>query len=320
MSNSSLTNKRVQLLNEQFLNLCKNLSQFIELEIKKYISENLAQISKEFKNLNFNWNNDIKTFIGLYKQKISEEEKIKDVFKDCIFLGYIKKLENYLIAVINYIEENKKKKKILEENSRINEEKINALSDLKDMLNDFFDKKSENNSNKNKNNKKNKDILKDRNFLNIMNKIQLCDSLQKINSDNNNKKNNVNSLNAYNNSNDKLIKNLDCNLSNFILERNNINEEKKNNNNIIENNDKKKCDQKEENKNEKFINKKLSPSILSKINNQDDKSEEFLKNKSDNGLNINNNRNNSTSLNSKKDEIFNDEEMEQLFEIFEIIN
>ena len=307
MPNSSLSNKRVQLLNEKFLNHCKNLSEFIELEIKKYISENLAQISKEFKNLNINWNNDIKTFIDLYKQKISEEEKIKDVFKDCIFLGYIKKLENYLIAVINYIEENKKKKKILEENSRISEEKINALSDLKDMLNDFFDQKSENNSNEN--NKKDKDILRDKNFLNVMNKIQYYDSLQKINSDN--KKNNVNSLNSYNYFNDKLIKNLDCNLSNSIFERNNINKEKKNYSNIIDNNDKKKCDLKEENKNKKSINQILSPSILSKINNQDDKSEEFLKLNSDNSLNINNNRNNTTFLNSKKDENFNDEEMEQ---------
>ena len=65
MSNYSPSIKLGQPLNETFLYLCKNLSQFIESEVKIYITQNLAQISKEFKNLNINWKNDIKTFIDL---------------------------------------------------------------------------------------------------------------------------------------------------------------------------------------------------------------------------------------------------------------
>ena len=324
MSNYSPSIKFGQPLNETFLYLCKNLSQFIESEVKIYITQNLAQISKEFKNLNINWKNDIKTFIDLYKQKISDEEKIIDVFKDYIFLGYIKNLENSLIIIIKYLEDNKNNIKQIEENSIISKERMKALNELKNILNDYFDEKNE--KNKEKKNKINKDILEDKNFWKVMNKFKFYGLKQQNNNVKNN--NNQNLINIIN-SNNKEVKNdnINTNLNISSSGNNNINNEKqKQNNNMInkqQNNNKEKSNQKDENDNLKYINQRLNYSFPININNKMIDNEQLQKENHDKDL-INNNINDKALKNTKIDKkvekvgILSDDEISQLFEILDL--
>ena len=231
MSNSSIK-KKEQPLNDTLYNLCKDLIRFIDRKIiKKYISPNLAQIPKEMRN-----NNEKKTekekenkvWKYFFKGKdFSEEEEIKDVFKDDKFLLHLQNLNNSLNVVTDYLEKNQQKIKRLEDDVKNKEEKLNSLSQLKDLLNNYFD---ENNENKSKSeNQKNKNILEDKNLINIMNKIQSLNSTKNITetkiSENIIDINNLNNLNNFNNNSKKTI-NMNINNNNI---NNNINNKINNN-------------------------------------------------------------------------------------------
>ena len=290
MSNSSIK-KKDQPLNDTLYNLCKDLIRFIDRKIiKKYISPNLAQIPKEMRNnekkTEKEKEKENKVWKYFFKGKdFSEEEEIKDVFKDDKFLLHLQNLNNSLNVVTDYLEKNQQKIKRLEDDVKNKEEKLNSLSQLKDLLNNYFD---ENNENKSKSeNQKNKNILEDKNLINIMNKIQSLNSTKNITetkiSENIIDINNLNNLNNFNNNSKKTI-NMNINNNNI---NNNINNKINNNIDKVIHKKKDKDFQKENNNVKSTMNNKdnntpkadsifdisntcLSSPLLSNINNKED--------------------------------------------------
>ena len=116
MSNSNTKKKEVPL-NDTFYNLCKDLLRFIDRKIiKKYISPNIAQLPKEMRNHENKIDKQNEVWTYFYKDKeVTKEEKIKDVFKDDIFLGHLQNLNNSLNIVLDYLEQNQINIKKLED-------------------------------------------------------------------------------------------------------------------------------------------------------------------------------------------------------------
>ena len=175
---NSNSKKKEQAPKETFYNLCHSLLRFINRRIvKKYVFPNEAQLPKERRGLDLRANNDWKYYLN---KDVTEDEKIKDVFKDDKFLGSLQKMTNSLNEIIDFMDMNQKQINMIEEKSRNKEEKINSLSEIKDLLNTFFDPKKEN-------------INDDKSFNNILEKINHFNSLQKnINKTPENKNNNSN--------------------------------------------------------------------------------------------------------------------------------
>ena len=175
---NSNSKKKEQAPKETFYNLCHSLLRFINRRIvKKYVFPNEAQLPKERRGLDLRANNDWKYYLN---KDVTEDEKIKDVFKDDKFLGSLQKMTNSLNEIIDFMDMNQKQINMIEEKSRNKEEKINSLSEIKDLLNTFFDNKKEN-------------INDDKSFNNILEKINHFNSLQKnINKTPENKNNNSN--------------------------------------------------------------------------------------------------------------------------------
>ena len=190
MSSSSMSKKKEIPIKDTFFHLCYDLLRFIDRKIiKKYISPNNAQLPKDKRNSDKNEDKEIWTYF--YKdEKITEEEKIKDVFKDDKFLGYLQNLTNCLVIVIDYLDQNMKKIKRFEQNSKYSEEKLSVLNDLKILLNNYFERTEENTDNSEQ--KVNNSILEDQKLMTIMNKIQSFNSDR--NKDESNKKNSQNNL------------------------------------------------------------------------------------------------------------------------------
>ena len=279
--------------------LCQALLRFINRKIvKKYIFPNEAQLPKEKRGLELRANNIWKYYLN---NDVTEEEKIKDVFKDDKFLLSLQKMTNSLNEVIALIESNQRKMKMMEERSRNKEEKINALSEINDLLSSFF-KNKEKGENSNKDNK-NEDIILD----NILEKMKDFYSLQKYHEDSIENKNNEN-LNK-NDENHSVINNseltdkninssekneLDILIQNFRLDE--IKEPEKENTEIKE---KKEKEKKEEIKDENiFLNKKTEREIKSK-NNKNKHKKKKNKEKSENKENIENKEN---KINIKEDQ------------------
>ena len=175
---NSNSKKKEQAPKETFYNLCHSLLRFINRRIvKKYVFPNEAQLPKERRGLDLRANNDWKYYLN---KDVTEDEKIKDVFKDDKFLGSLQKMTNSLNEIIDFMDMNQKQINMIEEKSRNKEEKINSLSEIKDLLNTFFDPKKEN-------------INDDKSFNNILEKINHFSSLQKnINKTPENKNNSSN--------------------------------------------------------------------------------------------------------------------------------
>ena len=164
--------------------LCQALLRFINRKIvKKYIFPNEAQLPKEKRGLELRANNIWKYYLN---NDVTEEEKIKDVFKDDKFLLSLQKMTNSLNEVTALIESNQKKMKMMEEKSKNKEEKINALSEINDLLSSFFKNKEKGENSNNSN--KNEDIIID----NIFEKMKGFYSLQKYHEDSIENKNNEN--------------------------------------------------------------------------------------------------------------------------------
>jgi hypothetical protein len=215
MSNSNTKKKEVPL-NDTFYNLCKDLLRFIDRKIiKKYISPNIAQLPKEMRNHENKIDKQNEVWTYFYKDKeVTKEEKIKDVFKDDIFLGHLQNLNNSLNIVLDYLEQNQINIKKLEDDVKNKEEQINNLNELKNLLNNYFEKNNDTNTG----NQENTHILEDKNLLNIMNKIQsfnsykfndakITENVIRLNDiNNNNINNNIINNNNKNNQNDNNIK------------------------------------------------------------------------------------------------------------------
>lgn len=211
MSNSSTSKKKELPLNEIFFHLCYDLLRFIDRKIiKKYISPNFAQLPKE-KRPSEKEDNQKEQWTYFYKdEEITEEEKIKDVFKDNKFLGYLKNLTNCLIIVVDYLDQNQKKIKRFEEDVKNAEEKLNALNDLKVLLNKYFGNTETYTDNIEQNT--NNSILEDQKLVDIMTKIKNFDKII----DDNGKKNDQNIIDS------NLLDNLKYSINNNENKRNNL--------------------------------------------------------------------------------------------------
>ena len=277
--------------------LCQALLRFINRKIvKKYIFPNEAQLPKEKRGLELRANNIWKYYLN---NDVTEEEKIKDVFKDDKFLLSLQKMTNSLNEVTGLIESNQKKMKMMEEKSKNKEEKINALSEINDLLSSFFKNKEKGENSNNSN--KNEDIIID----NILEKMKGFYSLQKYHEDSNENKNNENDnkideshsminnseLTEKNNTNNEL----DLLINNFGLDE--LKEHDKDNNNEIkddniflnkktEREDNKSKTNKTKNKNKKKKNKIKSENKENNINNKDEQESPSQKEKEKEKINL----------------------------------
>ena len=277
--------------------LCQALLRFINRKIvKKYIFPNEAQLPKEKRGLELRANNIWKYYLN---NDVTEEEKIKDVFKDDKFLLSLQKMTNSLNEVTGLIESNQKKMKMMEEKSKNKEEKINALSEINDLLSSFFKNKEKGENSNNSN--KNEDIIID----NILEKMKGFYSLQKYHEDSNENKNNENDnkideshsminnseLTEKNNTNNEL----DLLINNFGLDE--LKEHDKENNNEIkddniflnkktEREDNKSKTNKTKNKNKKKKNKIKSENKENNINNKDEQESPSQKEKEKEKINL----------------------------------
>ena len=277
--------------------LCQALLRFINRKIvKKYIFPNEAQLPKEKRGLELRANNIWKYYLN---NDVTEEEKIKDVFKDDKFLLSLQKMTNSLNEVTGLIESNQKKMKMMEEKSKNKEEKINALSEINDLLSSFFKNKEKGENSNNSN--KNEDIIID----NILEKMKGFYSLQKYHEDSNENKNNENGnkideshsminnseLTEKNNTNNEL----DLLINNFGLDELKEND-KENNNEIKDDNiflnkktereDNKSKTNKTKNKNKKKKNKIKSENKENNINNKDEQESPSQKEKEKEKINL----------------------------------
>ena len=277
--------------------LCQALLRFINRKIvKKYIFPNEAQLPKEKRGLELRANNIWKYYLN---NDVTEEEKIKDVFKDDKFLLSLQKMTNSLNEVTGLIESNQKKMKMMEEKSKNKEEKINALSEINDLLSSFFKNKEKGENSNNSN--KNEDIIID----NILEKMKGFYSLQKYHEDSNENKNNENGnkideshsminnseLTEKNNTNNEL----DLLINNFGLDE--LKEHDKDNNNEIkddniflnkktEREDNKSKTNKTKNKKKKKKNKIKSENKENNINNKDEQESPSQKEKEKEKINL----------------------------------
>ena len=212
MSNSSSSKKKDMPIQDIFFHLCYDLLRFIDRKIvKKYISPNRSQLPKEKRSPEGDNQNDQWTYFNK-DEEITEEEKIKDVFKDDKFLGYLKNLTNCLIMVVDYLDQNQKKIKRFEQDVKNAEEKLNALNDLKVLLNKYFGNAEAYTINIEE--KLNNNILEDQKLFDIITKIKNF-NMDSILDDNDKK-------NAQNIFDSNLLDNLKYSINNNENRRNNL--------------------------------------------------------------------------------------------------
>ena len=282
MSNSSTSKKKELPLNEIFFHLCYDLLRFIDRKIiKKYIFPNCAQLPKERRSPEQGDDQKVQWTYFFKDEELTEEEKIKDVFKDDKFLGYLQNLTNSLIIVVEYLDQNQKKIKRFEQDVKNAEEKLSALNDLKVLLNKYFGNAEAYTADIDR--KINNNILEDQKLVDIMTKIKNFNMDAII--DDNDKKNAQNILDS----------NLLDNLKNII----NNNENKRNN--LINNITPIKESIKDKEKN---IIKNINDKNIKKQNNDNNKNiENFLFNKCLENLNKNKISNNNNFNSDKKVEV-----------------
>ena len=161
--------KKDQLPQETFYNLCQDLLRFINRKIvKKYVFPNEAQLPKEKRGLELRADNNWKYYLN---KEISEEEKIKDVFKDNYFLGTLQRMTNALNEVTDYIELNQKKINMINDKSKYKEERKNSLNELKNLIDNYLTKKDKEKGDNSDNNNNNKSDNEDSSSKNINEKI-----------------------------------------------------------------------------------------------------------------------------------------------------
>ena len=131
-------------LQETFYNICKDLTRYIDKKIvKKYVSPNPAQIPKD-KKINENIHKDNKWRYFFEDEDTTEEERIKDIFKDNNFLFRLQKLNNELNAVIKNMDENKIQKEKLSEILNKENEKMKLTNEMNNQLINYFMEKNMN--------------------------------------------------------------------------------------------------------------------------------------------------------------------------------
>ena len=229
--------KKETAVQDTFYNLCKDLIRYIDKKIiKKYISPNQAQVPKE-KRIKEKIYNDNKWRYFYEDDETTEEDRIRDIFKNNKFLFNLQKLYDALGVVVNDFENNKKNLEILEEQMRKEKEKLKLNSEINTQIVKYLiDNKIKDINSINQNdllkaftNLKNNNIIKNINqdmiqqFMSNTNNIKILQNNinKQNNSNNNNLMNNNTNLNIYNNN---LVKenNIKLNSKNKILKNKSI--------------------------------------------------------------------------------------------------
>jgi hypothetical protein len=199
-----------------FHRLCKDLYKFIQKRIiRKYVNPQIIYEPVNSLGTIISRNKEWKYFNT--KEKISEEEKILDIFKDNAFLAKLKAYYESLEIIINTLDENEKNVELLQKDIELGEKKLEMLSKLNTQLNQLFSMK-DNTSNNNSNNNSNNSSKSKGNKNNVLDKIHLVKSLNILNELQffNNNNNNING------ENDKFIKNNNTTSNTTITNNNNI--------------------------------------------------------------------------------------------------
>ena len=222
----SSNKKKETVVQDTFYNICKDLIRYIDKKIvKKYISPNQAQVPKE-KRIKEKVYNDNKWRYFYEDDETTEEDRIKDIFKNNKFLFILQNLYDTLGVVVNDMENNKKNLEILEEQMRMEQEKLKINSEINtQMLKYLIDNKINDINSINQNdflkafeNLKNNNVIKNINpdmiqqFMSNTNNINLLQS--NINMQNNSNSNNNNLMNNNANAN--------INNRNDLVKENNI--------------------------------------------------------------------------------------------------
>ena len=130
----SSNKKKETAVQDTFYNLCKDLIRYIDKKIvKKYISPNQAQVPKE-KRIKEKVYNDNKWRYFYEDDETTEEDRIKDIFKNNKFLFILQNLYDTLGVVVNDMENNKKNLEILEEQMRMEQEKLKINSEINTQM------------------------------------------------------------------------------------------------------------------------------------------------------------------------------------------
>ena len=267
---SSIKKKEITV-QETFYNLCKDLIRYIDRKIvKKYISPNQAQVPKE-KRIKEKKYNDNRWRYFYEDEDTTNEDRIRDIFKDNRFLMNLQELNKILTKIVNNMEENKKNNEELKKKLEMEEQQLKLFGDINTQLTKYF---LENNSNINNINQndliKAFDNLQNENLFKNLNQEMIQQFI-------NNANYNIfqNNINMQQNSSNNIINN-NLNINNDI--NNNINNNTNNINNNINNNEN---NIQLQNKNKLYKNKSI-PTLIqalesinksknNKINNQNKK-------------------------------------------------
>ena len=226
----SSNKKKETAVQDTFYNLCKDLIRYIDKKIvKKYISPNQAQVPKE-KRIKEKVYNDNKWRYFYEDDETTEEDRIKDIFKNNKFLFILQNLYETLGVVVNDMENNKKNLEILEEQMRMEQEKLKINSEINtQMLKYLIDNKINDINSINQNdflkafeNLKNNNVIKNINpdmiqqFMSNTNNINLLQSNINMQNNSNSNNNNLmnNNANANINNNNDLVKENNIKLNN----------------------------------------------------------------------------------------------------------
>ena len=226
----SSNKKKETAVQDTFYNLCKDLIRYIDKKIvKKYISPNQAQVPKE-KRIKEKVYNDNKWRYFYEDDETTEEDRIKDIFKNNKFLFILQNLYDTLGVVVNDMENNKKNLEVLEEQMRMEQEKLKINSEINtQMLKYLIDNKINDINSINQNdflkafeNLKNNNIIKNINpdmiqqFMSNTNNINLLQSNINMQNNSNNNNNNLmnNNANANINNRNDLVKENNIKLNN----------------------------------------------------------------------------------------------------------
>ena len=223
----SSNKKKETVVQDTFYNICKDLIRYIDKKIvRKYISPNQAQVPKE-KRIKEKIYNDNKWRNFYEDDETTEEDRINDIFKNNNFLFNLQNLYETLGVVVNDMENNKKNLEILEEQMRIEQEKLKLNSEINtQILKYLIDNKINDINNINQNDLlKAFENLKNSNIIKNINQ----DMIQQFMSNSNNINILQNNINKQNNINNNNLMNNNANInSNNLIKENNINLNNKN--------------------------------------------------------------------------------------------
>ena len=140
-----MSSKKKELtVQETFYNLCKDLIRYIDKKIvRKYVSPNQAQIPKE-KRIKEKQYDDNRWRYFFEDEETTNEERIKDIFKDNNFLSHLQILYNDLNVLIKNMEENKTNQENLNKKFQMADEKMKMSNEINTQLLKYFMKQNKN--------------------------------------------------------------------------------------------------------------------------------------------------------------------------------